>query len=240
MGFLKYDLTKLIGSGARVLYAPSSFTVPVSGGAPTIDLADIIDLVGPTYAPKTGWVDLGAAREGQGAQYERNIETEEWNIEQATGAVAEDVTDVPRSMTVQMAEISPAGITIVENAPASRAIAAAPASGDDGAGAQTAVDFGSFENLPRYRVAIIGQRRKGIGADVTEAGNSSTTRGAFVGVVLFSCTISSENAQYELQKGQLANISLQFRAFPETTITDSQKDRGSWLFETAPATIATS
>jgi hypothetical protein len=55
--------------------------------------------------------------------------------------------------------------------------------------------------------------------------------------VLFSATISANAAQYELQKGQLANIPLEFTAFPETTVTDSQRDRGAWLFETA-GTIA--
>jgi hypothetical protein len=35
MGFFKYDLKKLIGSGARVLYAPSTVTLPVGSGAPT-------------------------------------------------------------------------------------------------------------------------------------------------------------------------------------------------------------
>jgi hypothetical protein len=231
MGFFKYDLKKLIGSGARVLYAPSSVSLPVGSGLPTIKINDIIELTSAlSYAPKTGWVDLGAAREGQGAQYERNITQEDWNIEQATGAVATDITDVPRTMTVQMAEIAPTGVTILENAPASRAISAA-----SGQSAQTGVDFGSFENLPRYRVAIIGQRRKGIANDVTEP--DTTVRGAFVAVVLFSATISANAAQFELQKGQLANIPLEFTAFPESTVTDSQRDRGAWLFETA-GTIA--
>lgn len=239
MGFFKYDLTKLIGSGARCLYAPSSWTLPVASGAPSITIGDIIDVVGPTYAPKTDWVDFGAAREGQGAQYERSITTEDWNLEQATGAVATDVTDVPRTITVPMAEISTAGVTILENAPSSRSIAAAPAAGVAGESAQTAVDFGSFENIDRYRIALLGQRRKGIGYDVTEAGNGSAIRGAFVAVVLFSASISANATQYELQKGQLANVAVEFEAFPDSTITDSTRDRGTWLFESS-GTIATS
>lgn len=239
MGFFKYTLTNLVGSGARVLYAPSSWTLPVNTGAPDIHLDDIIDVVGPTYAPKSSWVDFGAAREGQGASYERSIETQDWALEQATGAVATDVTDVPRTITVQMAEIAAAGVTILENAPSSRSISAAPAAGAAGAGAQTAVDFGSFENVDRYRIAMIGQRRKGIGADVTEAGNGGATRGEFVAVVLFSASISANATTYELQKGQLANVAVEFEAFPDSTITDSTRDRGCWLFE-ASGTIATS
>jgi hypothetical protein len=231
MGFFKYDITSLIGSGARVLYAPSSFTIPVSGGAPTIKINSIIELTSAlNYAPKSGWVDFGAAREGQGAQYERSITTEDWNIEQATGAVATDVTDVPRNITVPMAEIKTAGVTILENAPASRAISAA-----SGQSAQTAVDFGSFESIPRYRIAIVGQRRKGVGADVTEP--DATVRGEFVAVVGFSTSISSNATQFELQKGQLANVAVEFEFFTESTITDSTRDRGSWLFESS-GTIA--
>jgi hypothetical protein len=231
MGFFKYDLTKLIGSGARCLYAPTSFTVPVSSGLPTMKINSIIELTTAlSYAVKSGWVDFGAAREGQGAQYDRSITTQDWAIEQAQGAVATDVTDVPRTITVPMAEISTAGITILENAPSSRAVSAA-----SGQSAQTAVDFGSFENISRYRIALIGQRRKGIGFDVTEP--DATVRGAFVAVVLFSASISANATQYELQKGQLANVSVEFEAFPESTITDSTRDRGAWIFESS-GTIA--
>lgn len=241
MGFFKYNVANLIGSGARVLYADSTWALPVASGAPSIKLSDIIDLVGPDYAPKAGWIDLGAAREGQGSQYERNVEETEQSLEQATGAIWTDITDTPRSITMQIAEMTPDHVRkFVENAPAARAIAAAAAAGTAGSSAQTAVDFGSFENLSRYRVAIIGQRRKGTGADVTETGNANNVRGAFVGVVLFSATISAENAQYELQKGQIANVAIQMRALPESTVTDSSRDRGVWLFEnTGNQTIAT-
>lgn len=227
MGFFKYDLTKMIGSAARVLYAPSSYTLPVTAGAPTLKINDIINLTAALdYTPKTPWVDFGAAREGQGAQYERSITTQDWNIEQSTGAIATDVTDVPRNITVPMGQISDTGVTILEAAPASRAIASA-----SGQSAQTAVDFGSFESLPRYRICLLGMRRAGMGADVTEP--DSTKRGAFVAVVLFSASISANATQYELQKGQLANVAVEMEAFPETTITDSRRDRGTWLFETA-------
>lgn len=242
MGFFKYSVAELIGSGARVLYAESTYTLPVSSGAPAIDLSDIIDLVGPDYNPKAGWVDIGAAREGQGASYERNIEESEQGLEQATGAVFTDITDVPRTLTFQMAQMSVDHLRkFMENAPAPRDIADVPAAGVAGSSDQTAVDFGSFENLPRYRVAIIGQRRVGSGADVTEAGNANAVRGAFVALVGFSCALTAENAQYELQKGQIANVPIQMRLLPESTVTDSTRDRGTWLLEdTGGITIATS
>jgi hypothetical protein len=238
MALLKYALDELLGSGARVLYSDDDYTLPVTSGAPTLGIHNIISVIGPDYAAQTGWNDLGGSREGQGAQYERNIETNEWNLEQATGAVAEDITDVPRSMTVQMAEIKPEHVSIIEEAPASRAIAAAAGAAGTGRAAQTAVDFGDIENLTRRAWAIIGQRRKGVGADVTEAANGNEVRGGLAAVVLYSATISSEAAQFELQKGQMSNIPVQLRAFPHVSITDGQRARGTWLFEDAPATIA--
>ena len=70
MGFFKYSVADLIGSGARVLYADSTWTLPVTSGAPSIDLGDIIDLVGPDYAPKTGWnVWLRSPREAAQAVF---------------------------------------------------------------------------------------------------------------------------------------------------------------------------
>lgn len=232
MGFLKYTVADLIGSGARVLVAEAGggFTLPVTTGAPTVGLSDIITLEGPNYAPKTGWVDIGAAREGQGSNYERGIETQEWNIEQATGAVAEDVTDVPRSITFQMAEVKPAGVVILENAPGIRTITEA-----SGKTAQKAVDFGSFESMDLFSVALLGMRRKGQGKDITE--QSTTVRGGIVGVLLFAASIAAETASYELQKGQLANVPVQMRAFPHSSVTDSTRDRGTWLFEDGPETI---
>jgi hypothetical protein len=62
-------------------------------------------------------------------------------------------------------------------------------------------------------------------------------RGEFVAVVGFSTSISSNATQFELQKGQLANVAVEFEFFTESTITDSTRDRGAWLFESS-GTIA--
>lgn len=232
MSFFKYNIEDLIGSGARVLFADSTFTLPVTAGAPTLGIDDIIT---PTnagnYAPKTGWTDLGSAREGQGSNYGRNITASEWRIEQATAMVAQDITDVPRTITAQIAEMNPANLQLFEDAPGTRAIAAAA-----GKPAQTAVDFGSIESLSHYTVAILGQFRKGVGKDVTEL--DGTIRGAFLAVCLFSATISPTNTTFELQKGQLANVSLEFTGFPHQSVTDGTRAVGAWIQETGPQTLS--
>lgn len=239
MGFYKYSLTDLVGSAPRVLIAPSSVAVPVASGAPTIGIEDIIDVVGPDYEPKTGWIDLGGAREGSGASYSRGLEEEEWRLEQTTGAVATDITDVPRTITANISEFSPTNVrNLIENAPAERAIAGTAAAGVAGNAPQTAVDFGTFTELERWRVAIIGQGRAGVGADITETGNGDHVRGPFKAIVLFSASLAAEEAEVEVSRGQPAVSAVTFRAFPESTITDTERDRGTWLHEIGPATIA--
>lgn len=233
MGFYKYDLTDLVGSAPRVLIAPSSWTLPVASGAPTVQLGDVIDVVGPNYNPKTSWVDLGGARAGSGAEYERGLEEEEWNLEQVDGAVATDITDVPRTITANISQYSVDNVRdLIENAPAERSI-----SGAVGRSQQKAVDFGNFSSLERWRVCVIGQGRQGVGADITEAANGSNVRGPFKAIMLFSATLSAQAANVTWEKGQPAVSAVQFRAFPEDTVTDSDRDRGTWLMEDGPYTI---
>ena len=240
MGFLKYSLADLVGSAPRVLVAPSStFTVPVSGGVPTIKMQDLFDLVGPNYNPKTNVIDLGGAREGSGASYSRGLEEEEWKLEQTTGAVATDITDVPRTITANLSEYSVANVkSFIENAPATRSIAAAAGAGVTGGSPQTAIDFGGFETLESWVVVVVGQGRLGVGKDITEAGNANFKRGPFKAIVLFNATLSAEEAEVEVSRGQPAVSAVQFRSFPLATVTDSLRDRGTWLMENGPATIA--
>lgn len=234
MGFYKYSLTDLVGSAPRVLIAPSSWTLPVTSGVPTVQLGNVIDLFGPTYAPKSSWIDLGGARAGSGAEYERGLETTEWNLEQADGAVAEDISDIPRTITANISEYTVANVRdLIENAPAERTI-----TGASGVTAQKAVDFGNFESLGRWRVIVIGQGRKNVGVDITEAANASNVRGPFKGVMLFSASLSAQAATVTVEKGQPAVSAVQFRSFPESTVTDTSRNRGTWLMEQGPATLA--
>src|SRR5690242_12023083 len=95
-----FDITKLGIGPARVLYAPTSVDVPTK-------LQDIVELVNAEgeYAAAEGWVDFGAAPEGDGAGYSRGFETESLGIEQSSGAIFTDITDVNRSISLNIAEI---------------------------------------------------------------------------------------------------------------------------------------
>lgn len=222
--FYRRDIGNLIGSGGRGILAR---TADIATAVAKLD--DFINLT--TLTPKTDWVDLGAARKGQGRTYSRNMSTSDGQIEEDTGAVWTDVDDIPRQMTMQFAEITADNTQIIEDALDPVAIAAAAHRSP-----QTAVDFGTIESLTGYRLCLVGMRRAGQGQDITdEAGD---VRGPLVAVCLHNVSISADNADYELQRGQIANIPLTFKAFPDAAIADGRKAVGRWLFEEGPATIA--
>jgi hypothetical protein len=79
--FFRVDTSKLQSGPARVLYAPSTQALPTQ-------ISDVITLTsGSTqYDPKTGWVDLGATRQGVTISV-NNTETS-FDVDQIRGAVA--------------------------------------------------------------------------------------------------------------------------------------------------------
>ena len=214
-----YTLKWLLAGEPRVLYAPMSIAEPN-------DVNDIIDVETP-YAVKDGWVDFGAAREG--SQAERSIETQELRIQQLQVAVAEDITDIPRSFTTSVAEITPENLQIIENSPSIDVIP-----GGAHASAQHKVPFGSIAQLTNYRVALIGQRIAGKGGDVTESGGK--VRGSFVGLVYYAMTLSKDNAQTELAQGTLAHLPITFKANPVDGKAQGE-EVGFWVSEDPGQTI---
>src|SRR5262245_6292568 len=129
-----FDIQKFAVGPARVLYAPVTESVPKK-------LHDIVELINDEgeYAPVGDWVDFGASPEGDGASYSRGFETESLGIEQSSGAIFTDITDVNRSISLNVAEIDPDNMKIVEGTDiAAEAIAKAK-----GSSAQSAVPIGS-------------------------------------------------------------------------------------------------
>ena len=96
-GAFQYDIDHLLGGRARVLFAPT--TEPLPG-----DISDLVDMTSP-YAVNGSWEDLGATRDA--ASYSRSIGTEGYEIQQATGLVLEEITEVSRQLQVSIAEIKP-------------------------------------------------------------------------------------------------------------------------------------
>ena len=128
-GAFPYDIDHLLGGRARVLFAPT--TEPLPG-----DISDLVDMTSP-YAVNGSWEDLGATRDA--ASYSRSIGTEGYEIQQATGLVLEEITEVSRQLQVSIAEIKPEHLQIIEEAASVGTIAAAA-----GVSAQKSVEFGSF------------------------------------------------------------------------------------------------
>lgn len=213
------DITKLAVGPARVLYAPTTVAVPKK-------LQDIVKLTeADDYEPVTGWIDFGAAPEGDGASYNRGFETESLGIEQSAGAIFTDITDVNRGLSLNVAEISPENMKIVEGTTIADETVAATGT----TAKQTAVPIGSVSEFPSYRVALIGQRKRDSGVVIEPDG---TERGCLVAVVLNRCTITADDSEIEVTRGSFMSAPLQFEAFPEPS-EKSAEAFGRWFFEDA-------
>lgn len=211
------NVKELIASGAR------GFIGKVGDGtggtvAPVSVVGDVLDR--DTLLPKTGWTDIGSAREGQGSSYEQNITTAELRVEQSTAVVFENITEVVRQITQQWAELTPAKLGILEES-----AVIGPTSG------QWSVAGSSITSRARYRVAIIGLREPGNGRDITNTAGG--VRGELFGVVLQHAALSADAKTFELQRGQLANMPVTWKGYPDTTTNEVVR----WVGETGPVTL---
>lgn len=208
-------LTGLLSGPARILWA-------ASGQARPTKIDDIIGMATP-YTKKTGWNEFGATSDAAG--YSREMESEEYEIEQVTGAVLEKISSVTRTLTVPIAEITAANMLIAEAAPASTSVAAG--AGGSGTPAQTRLDFGSILTLPKYRIAIIAERDSGFGTS-----GEGGARGQLVAIVLYWASITTDASDMEISRGDLVGREVTFRAFPDPAVSDSLKAHGAFIEET--------
>lgn len=215
-----HDINKLAVGPSRVVYAPTSVAVPKK-------LHEIVELINEAgvYKLADDWIDFGAAPEGDGAGYSRGFETESLGIEQATGAIFTDITDVNRSISLNIAEIDPVNMKIVEGT----SIATETIAKAKGSSAQERVPIGSVTEFDQYRVAILFQRKKQSGVVKEPDG---TERGRLGAVVLNRCQISADDAEIEVTKGSLLSAALTLEGFPEPG-EPGEKAYGGWIFESA-------
>ncbi len=218
-GAFPYDLDNVLGGRARVVYAPDTEAIPTS-------IADIIDMTSP-YEVVGDWVDLGATRDS--SSYSKSIESSGYEIQQATSAVLEEITEISRQMTVSIAEIAPENLLLLEEAGAVGTVAAATLKG-----AQKQVKFGSFSDTTHYRMALIAQRSRSSG--VVVEGAAPDERGRFVALCLYNVSLSADESEIEFDKGNLAAAPFTVTAFPEGGETGGE-EYGSWFTEDA-GTIA--
>jgi len=216
-----YDIFNLITGPARVLYAPTKVAVPKK-------LQDIIELLDEKdYDPKAEWVDFGAAAEGEAPSYSRGFESEGLSIEQEKSAVFTDITDINHTISLNVAEITPENIKIVEGIDPG-ALTSETVAATEKTAKQEAVPLDAISQLPAYRIALLGERRKEAGVVVEPDG---TERGRIVAIVLNRCSLTADDSEIEVAKGGLVSAPIQFESFPEPG--ETKGSYGRWFFEAA-------
>lgn len=213
--FFPYTLANLVVGPIRILVAKVSLVAT----APT-KIQDVVGMVDP-YTAVSNWYDFGASVNP--ANYSRGFTENELRIQQDKATVDSDVTDVARSFRFNVAEFTTAGLQILEQAPSVDSIAAG-----SGTGAQSGLEFGTFNELDHYRVAFVGRRRMKAGSVVEPGG---ATRGRMIGVLLYDATLTGDSQDTEFGQGNLANTDVTFKAYPDQTTRPGK--HGKWLFEAA-------
>lgn len=218
MSLKPWDITKLAVGPVRTILAPDTEDIATA-------LQDVQDLVSP-YALNGTFFDLGAARES--STYTRGMDEEGLQIQQETGDIMSEITDISRTFKLSISEIAPENIGIIENSTLTESIAAG-----SGTSAQTAVPVGSFSDLEVYRLCMVAVRKKQSGV-VTEPGGA--TRGCLVAYFGNRITLAAEDADFEWDKGTLVNTEVTFKSYPEPG-EDDDEAYGRWFFE-SPGVIA--
>lgn len=221
-GRMPFDQAGALAGPARTLYAPISADVPVN-------FEDIIPFENTSgeYAPVDDWEDFGLAADAP--TYNHSRETEGLEYEQSKGVLFEQLSEIARTFTAQIAEIRPETMKIVENtSSAIETIAAAT-----GKSAVKKLPFGTYESLTPYRIAMVAYRPDGA-AVVTES--DGTIRPPAVILVLPRVVLGAEDSEFSVGSGEPVNAPISFNVINEDTL-DPGEEQGFWLFE-QPGTIA--
>lgn len=221
-GKTPYDEAGALTGPARVVYAPTTVAVPV-------DLWDVVAAVADgsgEYPLKTGWLDFGLAADAP--SYTHGRESSGLDYEQPTGQLFQQITDISRALTVNVAHIDDRTLQIVENSGAATTITAAA-----NESAQKKINVGLYTQLTVWRVAMISFRPSGA-AVVTEPGGA--TRPPAVARIIPRCVISSDDTEITIPKGDPAAGAVTFTAESEPT-APAGGEHGFWIVEQA-GTIA--
>lgn len=220
-GRTPYDPAGALTGPARVLGMPYSGTLPD-------DLWDIVPAINTAgeYAALGDWFDFGLAVDAP--VYNHSKEVEGLEYQQPTQALFEQITNITRTITVQIGQIDPENMTIVENTQSAITTVAAAANKS----AQKRLRFGTYDEFLTYRIAMISYRPSG-SAIVTEP--DGTVRPPAVALILPNCRLSAEDSEFTFERGTPVNASIQFTSFPEDAL-DAGEEGGFWIFE-QPGTI---
>ena len=216
-GKIPFDPAAALAGPARVLYAPITAAVPG-------DLWDIVPAVadGSGEYPAVGdWEDFGLAADAP--TYSHSRETEGLEYEQSAGVLFEQLSEVARSFTAQVAGISPENMKIVENTTSAIESIAAAA----GQSALKKLPFGTYTSLQAYRIAMVTFRPDG--STVVEEPDGSI-RPAAVGLVLPRVVLGAEDSEFSFGAGEPVNGPITFNVINEDTL-DAGEEQGYWVFE---------
>jgi hypothetical protein len=230
-GRTPYDKANAATGPARVLWADPAIT------AVPADLAAIVDQVATAgeYPAKTGWTDFGLAADAP--SYSHDKDTEGLEYQQPTGLLFEQISEITRQFTAQVAEIDSANLQILENTVQTEAVAASAAAAPAASKKSAAVKVhtGLYSSFRQFRIALISYRPDGAGV-VTEPGPPVVTRPPAVARIIPLCTLAAEESELEFERGEPVNAEITFTIVPDTSLA-AGKEHGYWLVET-PGAIA--
>jgi hypothetical protein len=220
---LPYTLNNLSGAACRVLIAPQAEAPPLPK-----KLSDICDQQEATkYKPVGPWFDVGAT--AGPTTTGRNLVTAGYNIEQSLTPLLEEPTEITYNVSVPFAELTGAVLTVLYQGIA-ESIAEIKVAEHTTDLAAHITKFGNIFTLEHYRVAFILRRNIAQGVVKEKAGN---TRGRFLGFVGYDCSATAENTTASFAKGTLATMTMNFKLYPDQTVTAEGTEFGFWLDEQA-------
>lgn len=214
---LPYSLENLAGAAIRPILLPIT-------GDPSDDLweriDDIFDQVAPYAVVSEDAFNVGAT--AGPAQVSRNLTTAGYTIEQTQDTVLEEPQTITYTVQIPMAELRPEILQVLHQGTTEEIAAAV------GRSAATKVNFGTITDLSHYRVALVTRRKK-IQGTVRE-GVAGPFRGRWLVYVGYDCTVSAENVQTSLGRGQLAQAPVTFKLNPIDDQPEGE-EHGYWIDE---------
>jgi hypothetical protein len=226
-GRTPYDTTGALSGPARVLWAdPATVT-----SAPT-DLWSVIPAVADSsgeYTPVSGWNDFGLA--AAAPEYTHSKTSAGLTYQQPHGVLFEQIQEITRTFTTQIAQIDPDNLYIVENANAvASAIAAAT-----GKSAEKKLPFGLYSAFKTVRIVMVTYRPSGSAVVVEPSPSPYGSRPPAVALVLPLVSLSAEDSTFQFDAGNPVNGAIKFTVLPDQAL-GAGNEHGFWIFE-QPGTI---
>ena len=219
--FFPYDINKIAQGPARVLYTPTTTTLPTK--------LSMLFLQKAPYTVATNWLNAGATTGP--TVVGRNFTTAGLNIQQDTSPILEEISEVTRTVTIPIAQLDSAMLDILEESGGVTTVAA-------GAGVdapQTKVPFGSIVDLGTYRVAVVWRFKKSQGIVVEPT--TLLERGRIAAWVGYNMKLTADNVQVSIGENEIVGGSLAFKAESDAAVTAEGTEQGFWIYETAGATL---